>query len=312
MHLPSNGTRKAARLLVAAATSGALLAGASAASAAPPRSSPVAPLYGADQLTAANKALVVHFFDRLFNRGNLAVVDRFVKPDYVQHNPMLADGPKALRDWVTGLKAAYPESHVTIKHAIAQGDLVILHSNFVLEPGTKGTAAVDIFRLEKGRIAEHWDVLQQVPDTTADANDMFSTVSTPRLPGPDPRASAAVTKRVGLALFKGLTVDHDLTAYDRYVADSSYQHTPGVANGTAAAKECLAKVLADSPDLSASIRRVVVEGDYVAIHSHYKSAPDDRGLARVDLLRIRHGKVVEHWDVVQPVPENSVNDNTMF
>lgn len=312
MHAPSNSTGNAARLFIAAATAGALLAGASVASAAPPRSAPVTPVYGADQRTAANKTLVVHFFDQLFNHGDLAVVDRYVEPDYTQHNPTLADGAKALRDWVTGLKAAYPESHVTIKHVIAQGDLVILHSNFVLEPGTKGTAAFDIFRLEKGKIAEHWDILQPVPDSTADGNDMFSTLSTPRLPGPDPHVSAAVTKRVGLALFEGLTIDHDLTAYDRYVAAFAEEHTPGIANGTAAAKEYLAGLFAKSPDLSAGVKRVVVEGDYVAIHSHYKTTADDRGMARLDLFRVRSGKVVEHWDVAQPVPETSANDNTMF
>ncbi|MGW0582296.1 nuclear transport factor 2 family protein [Streptomyces sp. NPDC002920] len=173
MHHPSNGTREAARLLVAAATSGALLAGASAASAAPPRSAPVTPAYGAEHRTAPNKALVVTFFNRLFDDGDLAAVDRFVRPDYTQHNPMLADGPQALRDWVTGLKAAYPESHVTIKRVIAQGDLVILHSNFVLEAGTAGTAAIDTFRLDKGMIAEHWDVVQPVPETSANGNTMF-------------------------------------------------------------------------------------------------------------------------------------------
>ncbi|MER5432430.1 ester cyclase [Streptomyces sp. NPDC002588] len=187
-----------------------------------------------------------------------------------------------------------------------------MDSNFVLEPGTRGTAAADVFRLEKGRIAEHWDVLQQVPDGTADGHDMFSTVSGPRLPGPDPRASAATTERVGLALFKGLTVDHDPRAYDWYVAATSYEHTPGIANGRTAVKKYLADLFADSPDLSAGVKRVVVEGDYVAIHSHYKATPDDRGTARFDLLRVRNGKVVEHWDVVQPVPETSVNENTMF
>jgi predicted SnoaL-like aldol condensation-catalyzing enzyme len=115
----------------------------------------VTPVYGAGHRTAANKTLIVHFFNQLFNHGHLAAIDSFVRPDYIQHNPALADGAQALRDWVSGLKAAYPESHVTIKKAIVQGDLVILHSNFVPKPGTKGTAAFDVFRLEQGKIVEH-------------------------------------------------------------------------------------------------------------------------------------------------------------
>ena len=309
MNTPPRGVRTVARVLIAAVSAGALLAGASVAAAAPRRATPVP---AGSHRAEANKVLVRYVFDQLFNRGNLAVIDAFVRPDYIQHNPAAPTGAQALRDFVTGVKAAYPDSHVVVKHALAEGDLVILHSNFVLENGSKGIAAFDIFRIQQGKIAEHWDVLQQVPDTTASGHDMFSTLSTPRLPWPDPHASAAATKRAGTALLNGITAHHDVTAYDRYAVDPYYQHNPQLGDGITPAKQYFTALFAAYPDFGGSTKRVIAEGDYVAVHSHIKLTADDPGLAAVDLLRVRNGKVVEHWDVLQPVPSTSANDNTMF
>ncbi|MET7730328.1 nuclear transport factor 2 family protein [Streptomyces sp. NPDC005402] len=313
MHTTFNTPRKAARLLIATATVGALLAGgASAASAIPPRPATAIQAYGAIHQTAANKALVLHYFGQLVNRGNLGAIDPFVEPGYIEHDPTRATGPKALRAWASGLKTAHPQSRATVKKVIAQGDLVVLYSNLILEPGSKGTALVDIFRIAKGRIAEHWDVQQQVPDSTASGHDMFSTLSTPRLPGPDPRASSAYSEKVALGMMIGLAVDHDLTALDRYAAADYIQHSPTALDGTASAKETFGKIFAQFPGFTASPKRVITEGDYVAIHSHYKTSAKNPGTSIVDLLRVRNGKVVEHWDVVQPIPATSANSNTMF
>jgi predicted SnoaL-like aldol condensation-catalyzing enzyme len=312
VNTPWHGMRKAARILIAAVSAGALLAGASSASAAPRQAAPATPVHAGSQQAAANKALVLHVFGQLFNRGNLAVIDTFVRPDYIQHNPTLPTGAQALRDFVTGLKASYPDSHVVVKHALAEGNLVILHSNFVLENGSKGTAVFDIFRIQHGKIAEHWDVLQQVPDSTVNGHTMFSTLSTPRLPWPDPHASTTATKQAGTALLTGITAHRDVTAYDRHATDPYYQHNPQLGDGITAAKQYFTSLFAAYPDFSGSTKRVIAEGDYVAVHSHIKLTADDPGLAVVDLLRVRNGKAVEHWDVVQPVPTTSANDNTMF
>ncbi|MBO4253118.1 nuclear transport factor 2 family protein [Streptomyces griseorubiginosus] len=255
--------------------------------------------------------MVVHFMDQLFNHGNLAVIDRFVRPDYIQHNPNSPDGPDALRRLVTGLRAEHPQLHVTVQRAIAEGDLVLLHSHSVSEPGDKGDAIVDIFRIQDGRIAEHWDVIQPVPDTTVSGNDMFSTLSAPQRQWPDPSVSTAASKRVATAMFNEVTQDRDATALDRYAVDPFYQHNPQSPNGTAAAKAFFSSVL-ENPGFSVSVKRVIAEGDYVAFHALYKFAPNDPGNAVLDLYRVRDGKVVEHWDVIQPVPAASANDNTMF
>ncbi len=67
-----------------------------------------------------------------------------------------------------------------------------------------------------------------------------------------------------------------------------------------------------NPALRAEIKRVVAEGDLVAAHVHIKLNPQDRGIAAMDIFRLANGKIVEHWDAIQPVPEPAANTNTMF
>ena len=73
------------------------------------------------------------------------------------------------------LKEKFPASRSEIKRVFADGDYVILHVHAVREPGTRGNAIVDIFKLENGKIVEHWDVVQPIPEKAANANGMFSS-----------------------------------------------------------------------------------------------------------------------------------------
>jgi predicted SnoaL-like aldol condensation-catalyzing enzyme len=84
------------------------------------------------------------------------------------------------------------------------------------------------------------------------------------------------------------------------------------ATGAQAAINFLGPYLKSNPAYKGEIKRVIAEGDLVAIHNHVTSGPTDRGRAVVDIFRVENGKVVEHWDVVQDVPAKSANDNTMF
>jgi len=83
------------------------------------------------------------------------------------------DGPEGFKRLVALLKEKFPTSRNEIKRVIAEGDLVVLHVHSVREPGQRGRAVVDIFRVENGKIVEHWDVLQDVPEKAANDNTMF-------------------------------------------------------------------------------------------------------------------------------------------
>jgi predicted SnoaL-like aldol condensation-catalyzing enzyme len=101
-------------------------------------------------------------------------------------------------------------------------------------------------------------------------------------------------------------------AVAQYVGSEYIQHNPDTADGAAAFIENIDGLIARSPQLSVEIKRVIAEGDLVVTHDLVKLAPEDRGLAGIDIFRLRDGKIVEHWDVRQPVPERAANDNTMF
>jgi predicted SnoaL-like aldol condensation-catalyzing enzyme len=101
-------------------------------------------------------------------------VARYVGPVYIQHNPQAADGAQAFIDFVKFYTGQNPQLHVDIKRVIAECDLVVTHSNIKTSPDVRGDAVADIFRIDKhGKIVEHWDVIQPVPETSANDNTMF-------------------------------------------------------------------------------------------------------------------------------------------
>jgi predicted SnoaL-like aldol condensation-catalyzing enzyme len=80
-----------------------------------------------------------------------------------------------------------------------------------------------------------------------------------------------------------------------------------------AVRKFVAWIMANHPDAHGEIKRVFADGDYVILHSHWHGLSDNpRGEAVVDIFRLENGKMVEHWEVIQPIPETAANNNTMF
>jgi predicted SnoaL-like aldol condensation-catalyzing enzyme len=312
-HMPSR-RMTTRRVLVATVATSALLGAATVpAFASPPVSAghAMGHVDGGARLDY-QKTVAVRVLKEAFERGDTEVVDRFVRADYIQHNPLASNGPEALKTFAAGLHQQFPDTEYDVKRVIAENDLVVVHSNLVLTPGTRGSAVMDIFRFQDGKIAEHWDTLQDVPDGSVNGNDMFSTISRPQTGQPGPRSLTAANKALVTKAFDRLIVDKDLSALDLYWSAGYHQHNPGIADGVAGAREGLGAYFRAFPELTVSRKRVVAEGDLVAVHSHYVNAPGERGQSVVDLFRIQGGKIVEHWDVLQDVPATSANDNTMF
>jgi predicted SnoaL-like aldol condensation-catalyzing enzyme len=101
-------------------------------------------------------------------------------------------------------------------------------------------------------------------------------------------------------------------AFETWVEPGYIQHNPLAQSGRDAAIAFLEPFFAQHPDINYSIKRIIADGNLVAVHSHGRFSADDRGIAVVDILRVEGCKVAEHWDVVQAVPEKSVNSNGMF
>ena len=113
------------------------------------------------------------FYEKGLNQKDADAALQYVGDRYVQHNPNAADGREGFRQYVAMLREKFPQSHSEIQRSFVDGDYVILHVHAVRDPGTRGNAIVDIFRLENGKIAERWDVTQPVPEKTASGNSMF-------------------------------------------------------------------------------------------------------------------------------------------
>jgi predicted SnoaL-like aldol condensation-catalyzing enzyme len=133
---------------------------------------PVAHAADAKQMEE-NKKIVAALYDAVLNQKDFEAASKYLGPRYVQHNPNAADGPDGLKHFIAFLKDKFPSNRSEIKRMFADGDFVIVHVHAVREPGTRGNAIVDIFKLENGKVVEHWDVVQPIPEKAANDNGMF-------------------------------------------------------------------------------------------------------------------------------------------
>lgn len=129
----------------------------------------------ASESTQQNKQLVVNFYNEVILQARHSEIDNYIGEQYIQHNPNLPDGKDPLRNFLQRLN---PESTPKspsgkIIRAVAEGDLVVLHVKYFNWPTERGGAVMDIFRVDEGKIVEHWDVIQAIPETSANDNTMF-------------------------------------------------------------------------------------------------------------------------------------------
>ncbi|KJC54980.1 polyketide cyclase [Bradyrhizobium sp. LTSPM299] len=135
--------------------------------------SPVAMAAPSEAQQEADRKAVLAFYEKGLNQKDADAALAYVGDRYVQHNPGAPDGPDGFRKFIAFLREKFPNSHSEIKRSFVDGDYVILHVHAVREPGTRGNAIVDIFKLENGKIVEHWDVVQPIPENPANNNTMF-------------------------------------------------------------------------------------------------------------------------------------------
>jgi predicted SnoaL-like aldol condensation-catalyzing enzyme len=124
---------------------------------------------------------VMGLYDEMITKQQAtAAVEKYLRPDYIQHNPLIPTSAKSLGEFFGNSLKAHNKLHIVVYRVVASGDYVFAHVNFINlfneDSNDRGIAGVDIFRFDaNGKIAEHWDVLQPVPDPekSANTNGMF-------------------------------------------------------------------------------------------------------------------------------------------
>ena len=133
-----------------------------------------APALAADAIQMErNKQTVRALYEAALNKKDFEEASKYLGSKYIQHNPVAADGPEGLKAFIAFLREKFHNNRSEIKRIFADGDYVIVHVHAVREPGTRGNAIIDIFRLEDGKVVEHWDVIQPIPEKSANDNGMF-------------------------------------------------------------------------------------------------------------------------------------------
>jgi predicted SnoaL-like aldol condensation-catalyzing enzyme len=120
-----------------------------------------------------NKKLVIAFYQKLIGDKDAAGARRFMGEPYKQHSPYARDGFEGVAEFVQSFKAMAPNHHYEIKKVIAEGDFVVLHLHGISGMHPHGEQVVDFFRLKNGKVVEHWDVIQAIPENSENPNGIF-------------------------------------------------------------------------------------------------------------------------------------------
>ena len=277
---------------------------------------------GAVEETAmSTEELADKFLHALFNDDTVDAYAVYAVPDFIQHNPHLKNGE-------AGPPPAATEAREVIDMVLVEGDLFgALHHSFD-GPGDKGRMVFDIWRVEKGRIVEHWDVTQERPETflhdnTAwcgignsyeEADGLGNTLVEPTCGWPDPDTESEATLDIIDQYVTAVGQGDVEAAINEWFSGDYRQHSHYIADGAQGAIDYLntewGKDTEETPYLEHARR--IAQGDLVAYHLYVRQPGDPLGNVQVDVFRVTDGKISEHWDFKQPVTEETASGNRMW
>ena len=241
----------------------------------------------------SNKTIVRECYRKIIRDLDLSLVDSYVREDYIQHSPTIKDRRAGLLEMLNFLqKLPKPQQDAPspIIRLIAEGDLVAVHLD--IKYMGKSMAVIDLFRLQNGQLAEHWDVSQVQPDQ-ADSSITMTNGST----FIDDSVDGNKSKMVVLNLYRDVFEQKNLDAVNKYISDDFIEHCP--ANG-----------LLDNTGYTVKVHRLIAEGNFVVAQCEYRYM--DNASAAYSIFRINADKIEEHWKVEQDIPATMAHCNGMF
>lgn len=251
------------------------------------------------------KELVLALFTAAFIDHDPEAAGQLVTPDYIQHNPQVPTGAEGLLGMIPLVEQA--GLTVTTHRVISEGDLVVLHNTFENADafGAPTLAAFDVFRVENGKVAEHWDNLQPVRETTVSGRGMTD--------GPTEITDldkTAENKDLVLGFVRDVLGGAAPEKAPMY-SELYMQHNPNLADGIGGLRAGT-KAWAEQGFVITKFEPqiVVAEGNFVFVASD--ATVSGKPWAFFDLWRVEDGMIVEHWDVVAPTPDEMVHNNGKF
>ncbi|AXI41872.1 nuclear transport factor 2 family protein [Sulfitobacter sp. SK011] len=252
---------------------------------------------------AANKDIALGLLEQGLAKGDRDYIMTHVAEGYIQHNPQAADGREGLLGFVGFLEALDPPVSVNPVHVIADDDFVVIHQEAEFF-GPK--VIIDVFRFEDGKIAEHWDSIQETVTETASGRSMTDGATEITDLDKTDANKALVTALVTDVLMKG-----EIDKIDSYIAPEYMQHNPFVSDTRDGLKGFIAYL--GENDISfwySELHNVVAEGNFVFTQA--EGVYDGTPTAFYDIWRVEDGMIVEHWDAVQAIPTEFAHENGMF
>ena len=231
----------------------------------------------------------------IFRKKDATVVDRYFGESFVQHDPNLADGLAGMKSFAADVASA-PAADITIYRTLVDGDFVLLHSRLQGLRRHASVIAFDLFRFDGGKIVEHWGG----QEAEAPPNRSGRT----QVDGPTEvldREKTEENRTLVRTYRETVMVSLRFDRIEEFIEDAHYaQHSSQIGDGIARLRDRIASVAKEGGQLYLTPRRFVAEGNFVLVLSEgdLPSGPT----ALYDLFRVENGKIVEHWDVLTPIP----------
>ena len=256
---------------------------------------------GTPDKTLSGEQVVLKVLKEGLVGGDLDVIKQYVAEDYKQHNPMAADGRQGLLDFIESLPKDARLKYRNVR-IFTDGEFIVTHNEY--DWGQK-QVVIDLFRVKDNMLVEHWDAIQIPPAESVNKNTMLDGAT--KVTDKD---KTAANKKLVRAFVDDVLVGGDLSKTSTYIDGENFtQHNPTIANGATAWSNAMLHSRNFGKEYKYDVRRVIGEGNFVLVQS--KAVKSGEELAMYNLFRVENGKIVEHWDVMQTIPDNPANDNGM-